>query len=60
MAVTVGEINARLLRQRFQLLRAILGQQQPVENQFMKKFSSLKFIFRIPILCANVYVQKIL
>jgi hypothetical protein len=33
MAVIVGEINARLLRQRFQFLSTILGQQQPVEKQ---------------------------
>jgi hypothetical protein len=30
MAVTVGEINARRLRQRFQFLCTILSQKQPV------------------------------
>jgi hypothetical protein len=44
MAVTVGEINARLLRQRFQLLRTILCQQKPGEKQ-LKKFISFKLFF---------------
>jgi hypothetical protein len=56
MAVTVGEINARLLRQRFQLLCTILGQQQPVDKQLKVQFIEIYFF---PYLCANVYVQQI-
>jgi hypothetical protein len=55
MAVTVGEINARLLRQRFQFLSTILGQQQPVEKQLKVQFIEIYFSLTsgLMFMCSN-------
>jgi hypothetical protein len=60
MAVTVGEINARLLRQRFQLLRTILGQQQPVDKQLQFQFIEIYFSLTnvLILMCCKSYKSE--